>query len=241
MNTSPQIQIRIAACLLAASVIVRAGFPESGEWREPLPQNSGFTEVARGKGIAVRVSPEGGLLTSKDGSRWVEARLDVRTFLRSVTFGQGLFVAVGGSYVDAPGVILTSNNGENWLRRHPKNRINLHGVACGNGLLVAVGDAGTIFTSHDGACWKNRRSGTTMALATIAFGNGIFVAGGESGTILTSTNGLSWIKQNLGESVYVGKVLFQEGTFLAANSQIVFTSTDGQVWNRRPIATAKIP
>ena len=241
MNTSPQIQIRIAACLLAASVIVRAGFPESGEWREPPPQNSGFTEVARGKGIAVRVSPEGGLLTSKDGSRWVEARLDVRTFIRSVTFGQGLFVAVGGSYVDVPGVILTSHDGENWVRRHPRNRINLHGVTCGNGLLVAVGDAGTIVTSYDGARWKNRRSGTAMALATIAFGNGIFVAGGESGTILTSTDGFSWVKQNLGASVYVGKVLFHEGTFLAADSHAVFSSTDGRVWSRRQIETAEIP
>jgi hypothetical protein len=230
----------IMVCLIAASNLPAVP-PEDSEEPGPSEPSDVVDELACGNGIVVRLSHNGEILTSKDGKAWVEHRLGIRTFLRAVTFGAGVFVAVGGSYVDVPGVIVTSHDGVNWVRRHPKNTISLHGVTYGNGLLVAVGDAGTIVTSHDGACWKNRPSGTSMALAAIAFGNGIFVAGGESGTILTSTNGLSWVNQNLGDSVYVGKVVFREGTFLATDAHAVFNSIDGRLWSRCQIDTAKTP
>jgi hypothetical protein len=193
---------------------------------------SEFSDHACGNGIRVRLSYGGGILVSKDGNTWVEQQLPLHTFLRGLTFGQGVFVAVGGSYIDVPGVIMTSNDGIHWIRRYPQNRINLSCVTYGHGLFVAAGDAGTIFTSQDAIFWKKHRSGTSAALATIAFGNGIFVAGGESGTILTSTNGISWANQSLGDSLYVGRVFYRDSLFLAADSEAVFTSVDGRSWFR---------
>jgi len=85
------------------SVILRAD-PADYE-REPSPQCSDMRELACGNGIVVQVGPGGDILTSKAGRIRAE-RLDVRTFVRSVTFGQGLFVAVGGSHIDVRGAIL---------------------------------------------------------------------------------------------------------------------------------------
>jgi hypothetical protein len=59
-----------------------------------------------------------------------------------VTYGNGLFVAVGED-----GAILTSPDGVNWTRRTSGTRNGLESVTYGNGLFVAVGEWGTILTS----------------------------------------------------------------------------------------------
>jgi hypothetical protein len=179
----------------------------------------------------VQVGHGGGIQTSKAGRTQVE-RLGVRTFVRSVAFGQCLFVAVGGSYIDVPGAILTSRDGVNWVRRNASNRMNLHQVACGRGIFVAAGDSGTILVSTNGVAWKEVHSRISASLTGVAYGNGLFVAGGESGTILTSTNGVHWTSGRLETPVYVGKIFFRDGHFLFGNSDAQFASADGQVWQR---------
>jgi hypothetical protein len=169
----------------------------------------------------------------------MQCHLEFSTFLRSVTFGNGFFVAVGGSYLDVAGIIATSRDGTNWIPRAQK--VALHSVAYGSGMFAATGDAGTILVSQDAVHWTKRCSGTARTLAAIAFGNGTFVGGGESGIILTSTNGIHWFRRDLSYSVYVGRILFRDGLFLAGGSNTLFTSTDGQEWSRRATQTAKVP
>jgi hypothetical protein len=229
MNNLLSSEIPLAACLLAASIILRAD--PTDEESGPSRRCSDVRELACGNGMVVQVGPGGGVQTSKAGRIRVE-RLGVRTFVRSVTFGQRLFVAVGGSYIDVPGAILTSRDGVNWVRRNAANRMNLHQVAWGSGLFVAAGDSGTILISTNGVAWMAQRSGTSASLTGVAYGNGLFVAGGESGTILTSTNGVNWISGRLKSAVYVGKIFFRDGHFLFGNSDAQFTSADGLVWQR---------
>jgi hypothetical protein len=73
-----------------------------------------------------------------------------------VTYGNGLFVAVGDG-----GTILTSPDGVNWTRGPRGRATRLFGVTYGNGLFVAVGRFGTILTSPDGVTWTPRTSGTS--------------------------------------------------------------------------------
>jgi hypothetical protein len=54
--------------------------------------------------------------------------------LNGVTYGNGLFVAVGRD-----GTILTSPDGATWTARTSGTGNSLLGVAYGNGLFVAVG------------------------------------------------------------------------------------------------------
>jgi hypothetical protein len=69
--------------------------------------------------------------------------------LSSITYGNGTFVAVGGS-----GTILTSTDGIDWIRQSTADPTSLFGVAFGNGNFVAVGFGGTILLSPDGRDWK---------------------------------------------------------------------------------------
>jgi hypothetical protein len=59
-----------------------------------------------------------------------------------VTYGNGLFVAVGED-----GAILTSPDGVSWTRQTLGTGNLLYDVTYGNGTFVAVGDWGTILTS----------------------------------------------------------------------------------------------
>jgi hypothetical protein len=185
-----------------------------------------------GNNIHVRLRA-GTIQTSADKLTWLNRPLAVRTFLRGATYGNGLFVVVGGSYFDTPGVILTSRNGLTWTRRHRTNRKNLYGVTFGDGAFVAVGDTGAIVTSVDGIHWKPRGAKTDETLlAAIAFGNGRFVGGGESGAIITSTNGVDWIVRHLNGAPYVGTITFRDDVFVVANRHTPFVSSDGLNWRR---------
>lgn len=87
----------------------------------------------------VLVGRGGTLHCSTDGSDFDAAYVSVTAFIRSVTFADGRFVAVGGSYVGRRSVILTSENGRFWtLRRSPVKEV-LHAVTHGDGRFVAVG------------------------------------------------------------------------------------------------------
>jgi hypothetical protein len=223
---------RQAAALASASFLIVLATARPQAPTSPsavLPQTSDC--VIYGNGISVRLN-DGHMETTHDKTHWTNCAMPVATFLRGLAYGNGLFVAVGGSYVQTPGVILTSVNGTNWIRRNVRNKINLNAVATGKGLFVAVGDAGVIFTSADGAAWKAQPSGTDSMLAAIAFGKGVFVASGESGAILRSTNGVHWTGQSVGPSIYLGRIRFKDGEFLAVGCSATFASTDGLTWRR---------
>ena len=65
-----------------------------------------------------------------------------KEWLNDVTFGDGMFVAVG-----ANGTLLTSANGKTWLRRSSGTETTLVGVAFGDRRFIVVGRAGLILES----------------------------------------------------------------------------------------------
>jgi len=94
---------------------------------------------------------------SDAGATWTLRVPGINDF-SSVTYGNGLFVVVGGSPDSS--TILTSQDGVDWMRRSLGDD-PLNSVAYGNGLFVAVGDGSTIFTSPNGVNWTQRTSGTS--------------------------------------------------------------------------------
>jgi len=93
------------------------------------------------------------ILTSPDGTAWTLRNSGTSNDLRSVAYGNGLFVAVGED-----GAILTSPDGASWTQRTSGTSNRLRGVTYGNGLFVAVGDRGAILTSPDGVNWTAQTS-----------------------------------------------------------------------------------
>jgi hypothetical protein len=228
MKTPQYISKRVVTALLLTSAAVafgQVGISNSSTAHglgRTLEPNSSVRSAICVNGIVWAVSCNGKLLTTSNEVDWTEVRLPCKTFFRGITFGDTLFVVVGGSYIDQPGVILTSRDGTNWTLRRSGTRANLYGVTHGNGIFVAVGDNHTILTSKNGITWKQRTPATSdMLLSSIVFGNGVFVAVGDSGTVLISSDTLHWHARNSGTSAYLSKVRYEAGGFVATRSKVL--------------------
>jgi len=124
------------------------------------------------------------LVSTTDGSNWIERVSPTLSRLRSGAYGRGTFVVVGDE-----GAIVTSPDAVQWTLRDSPTDERLRSVVHAAGLFVAVGYGGTILTSRDGLVWRAARSGVTDRLQSVAHGNGLFVAIGWSGCVLRSTEG----------------------------------------------------
>ena len=165
--------------------------------------------------------------------------------LYGITYGNGLFVAVGNK-----GTILTSSNSVNWTAEYSELTTPLYGVAFGNGKFTAVGAGGTVITSPDGMIWGPGNSGTEFDLYGVTFGKGIFVAVGSNHainyTILSSFDGVTWSERKRGDygpGVYgssplsrLNAVAFGNDIFVAAGdpASLIITSPDGEEWTETP-------
>src|SRR5205814_6279141 len=114
-----------------------------------------------------------------------------------VTYGGGLFVAVGLTFGASAGAILTSSDGVAWTNR---NTVNLRSVAWRDGTYVVVGDSGVVRTSINAVNWLTQSSGTTNTLFGVVGGHGVFLAVGQNGTILSSPDGVVWTTHPAGTS-----------------------------------------
>lgn len=190
------------------------------------PQVGGGTFVAVGY-----IGPGGAVWTSSGGSTW-GPNLVPSNKLYGVTFGNGLFVAVGEQ-----GSILTSPNGIDWTPLQDSGTSNnLWGVAYGNGRFVAVGED-IILTSTNGTSWDQIYP-SGYFLYGVTYGGGKFVAVGENGTIVTSLNAFDWELQNYSGPNLRG-VDYGNGRFVAVGDQgTIVTSSDGGItWTQENSGT----
>lgn len=130
---------------------------------------------------------------------------------RSVTFGNGIFVAVGGATF---GISMVSNDGLNWSEKYnlvassglvtgASNSASwLSGVAFGNGKFVAVeGYTGKLFTSTDGKNWVATGSAPPVrnTLRRIYYmGNRFYASGDNASWGFTDDTGSSWVETGSG-------------------------------------------
>ena len=113
-------------------------------------------------------------------------------FWFSVTFGNGLFVAVGAGddlNEDQPingerDRVMTSPDGVNWTAQVAAEQNFWGSVTFGNGLFVAVAGDGTnrVMTSPDGINWTAQTAAEENPWVSVTFGNGLFVAVAFDGT-----------------------------------------------------------
>lgn len=193
-----------------------------------------FNGVAYGNSTFVVLSGSGAM-TSPDGANWTEQQnpeLKGGT-VGSITFGNGIFVAVGAK-------ILTSPDGVNWTEKGANVNQNsnvfqdLLAVAYGNGIFVAVGNNGAIMTSSDGITWTNQKSGTNDDLIAVAYGNGTFAVIGNNETndassVFTSHDGASWVDAADFQGYPSRTVTYGNNAFVSVGYYIS-TSSDGANW-----------
>jgi hypothetical protein len=175
------------------------------------------------------------MYTSPDGITWTSrtlAGIATNGTVKSVAFGNGLFVVVGifGQGATSPdGITWTAldvGTGSAAIGGTPE--YDLQCVRFFNNLWLASGDNGFLFTSIDGLHWVSRTSGFGIKTATqspivygVAYGNGIYFAvGSNGGTFSQSRDGILWSQiasgysGGSGPSPAVGVVYFA-GKFIA--------------------------
>lgn len=159
----------------------------------------------------------------------------------SVTYGNGLYVAVGSA-----GAVMTSPTGITWtLRTAPTN--DWSSVTYGGGVFVAVATSGTnnrAMTSPDGITWTLRTTPADNFWYGVTYGNALFVAvsgaPGVNNRVMTSPNGITWTLRTSAADNQWSDVTYGNGLFVAVaqtgTGNRVMTSPNGITWTIRTSA-----
>jgi hypothetical protein len=176
-----------------------------------------------------------GINSINNGTTWVGRLTPTANSWGPVTYGNGLFVALGGGANQA----MTSPDGITWTGQATVPA-GCAAITYGNGLFAAVG-TNTAMTSPDGINWTVR-SVPTGYWGSVTYGNGLFVAvaqGGAADLVMTSSDGITWTgraasHENLWYSVTYGNGLFVAvaGDYTPGISRVM-SSPDGITWTAR--------
>ena len=169
-----------------------------------------------------------GLLTAAEAISW-----------RSVTYGNGTFVAVAGNGTSR---VMTSPDGVTWTARTAAEANYWTSVTYGNGTFVAVSSDGTsrVMTSADGVTWTARTAAAANYWQSVTFGNGTFVAVASTGQVMSSADGVTWTSRTAAAASTWYSVTYGNGTFVAVaysgRPTRVMTSADGVTWTAQTAA-----
>jgi len=228
----------VFAVFMLLVVLPTSVFAEFGaQWVDCHDLDAGacFNGVASNGSRVVLVGNNGFIQYSdNEGDTWI-TRSSGSIHYYDVTYGGGLFVAVGKS-----GLIKTSPDGHTWTTRSSGVTGYLKGVAHNGTNFVAVGTSDTILYSANGITWTAGTSGSGASLDGICTTeNGTFIVAGSSGWILRSTNnGVSWSKQrktnggvyyNLYAAAYGNGICIVGGQ----NGRFFRSTNDGATWSEK--------
>ncbi len=157
-----------------------------------------FEGVAASATRALAVGDNGTLYQTTNGLAWTRVTgTSITNWLSGVTYGAGLFVAVGEL-----GFIATSATGTNaWTRRASGTTVNLTRAMFGDSRVGAdvrflvTGENGLALGSNNGTTWSlDGSTGMTSGLLAGAVGVGERVAAGEEAVLLRKS-GSGWADQ----------------------------------------------
>ena len=177
------------------------------------------------------------------GTDWTARTSAADNIWESVSYGNGLFVAVSSNGTDR---VMTSPDAITWTGRSAAVNNNWQSVTFGEGLFVAVAGSGTgnrVMTSPDGITWTTRTSAADNQWESVTYGGGQFVAVARSGTgnrVMTSPDGITWTSRSSAADNDWYAVTYGNGVFVATaasgTGNRVMTSPDGITWTSRTSA-----
>ena len=178
-------------------------------------------------------------MSSADGSHWTLIEKtpiggDDNDLFRGVTYGNGRFVAVGGSTVALTQI---STDGMNWIDGGAGTAW-LGGVAWNGKAFVAAGGNGLRVRSLDnGATWTDPAGSQAKHYRAVAFGGGQVVAVGHTydksgpngtdvGVIASTADGLQWTERRAAGETF-GSIAYGNGIFVPLRDATAGHSTYG--------------
>lgn len=145
---------------------------------------------ANGRFVAVGTS--GHVMYSDDGSTWISATTPNSINFRSVSYGDGVWIAVGGN-VSTNAVIRSIDNGVTWTEVVLDLSHTFNDVVFGLDLFVAVSAQSRVMTSPDGITWT-LQSSPSIAGKSISFSQGVFIyVEGTGDEYALSVDAVNWI------------------------------------------------
>ena len=159
--------------------------PEGTYIRSVAANDDGFVAVG---GSFIDHKPV--ILRSSGGHGWIKSRSPGKAVLLDVTWGDGMFVAVGDR-----GMIVRSADGRRWRRSESRVTGVLACLAHLGGRYVAGGEDGLIITSVDGRHWSWQESFTREYVGNIQILHNQFRIA-AMGTHFRSSDGERWISED---------------------------------------------
>ena len=179
---------------------------------------AGFEE---GKFVAVG---DNSCIVSLDAETW-EKREIPKGFWRGVTFGMGLYVAVG-----MDGHTAASADGDGWTPCIAPDG-DWNSITYGNGIFVAVAD-GQAMTSLDGRTQWSAKTVPEGYGRCVVFENGTFVSIGPKGVLL-SVDGRNWTPRPIPHGTWRA-VAVGEGKLVALSGKCAVSGDEGETWEQVP-------
>jgi uncharacterized repeat protein (TIGR02543 family) len=170
---------------------------------------------------------------SPAGSTWTTRTLPSSASWYSVTYGNGVFVAVAWGNAAA-----TSPDGITWTARTLPSPANWMSVTYGNGVFVAVAYNSTAeATSPDGITWTARTLPSPLQWSSVTYGNGVFIAVAHGQDAASSPDGITWTWRTLPRYLNWESVTYGNAVFVAVGSasNVAATSPDGITWTARTL------
>jgi len=177
------------------------------------------------------------------GVSWTSQTNPVDNNWKSVTYGNGLFVAI--AQTGTGNRVMTSPDGVNWTIRTSAADVSWQSVAYGDGVFVVVANVGgtRVMTSYDGITWTLRTPPLSSSWSSIVYGNGLFVAVSSQNTTsgcMSSPDGITWTGQTLPVARVWNAVTYGNGLYVAVGEtgtgDRVMTSPDAVTWTSRTSA-----
>ena len=189
-----------------------------------------LTSVTFGQGTFVAVGYGLSILSSRDGTNWVNQSASIANPIIGVNYKWETYTYGGDA------ITLISDVPEDVERNTP---FWLTAVTHGKGTFVAVGNAGTILTSKDGAQWRLNVWSNSVLLKAVACDSLHFVTVGGDGTILRSLDGEHWRYEDSRTLVTLNDVVAAENGFIAVGEAGTILRSQGNRWTRIGIGSTE--
>jgi hypothetical protein len=176
------------------------------------------------------------------GENWQSVNQTTANNWASVTYGNGMFVAVSS---DGTNRVMTSNDGINWNLGMAPDASSWKSITFGNGTFVAVDDGLNLMRSTNGIDWTTGGFGVSASNLSVHFANGIFLGftdGNPYSSLVTSTDATNWVGYQLpgvSWSNFCTSVAYGNGVFVIVSeggTNRVRTSSNGTSWTVRTAA-----
>jgi hypothetical protein len=205
-----------------------AGSPSDGATDADAQADPAGTFVAVGYGGRRMRSTDDGQSWTDDQSLEANGG-DDQELLRTVAFGQGMFLAAGWQTLSSP-------DGKTWTALAATHQNWFGSLVYEQSLWVAVGGYGMRLTSPDALTWTDHSIDTVAAhphgCLTFAPGNPhAYVACNDNGVRSYSPDGTQWTVSTGAANVTSSQLAFGNGKVVGIDGANVVTSTDaGHTW-----------